>query len=222
VPKAADRTRLGAFLRSSAFVPVLQRRVAILAATSAVGLVLVLTAQAASAGSTSASDSRATLVSGANATTCSDVGFGSDTLVGSSSDSDASDANVSGTVSTNEGTTQPGVGEELDVTLLNSSSRIDAVVVKAGDGYNLYTNPSYLPPTLGPPQHYIGPLVGNGNGGNVPTISHWFVCYDPNGATGASAFPVLGVWAPAGLIAVFVAGAGSVFFYRRRRAANQS
>jgi hypothetical protein len=38
----------------------------------------------------------------------------------------------------------------------------------------VYSNPSVLPPNLQPDQHYISPL---NNGGNVPTISHWFVCY---------------------------------------------
>jgi hypothetical protein len=51
---------------------------------------------------------------------------------------------------------------------------IDAVVVKGGPAYNLYTNATFLPPTLPPPQHYISPLNG---GGNVPDLSHWFVCY---------------------------------------------
>jgi hypothetical protein len=68
----------------------------------------LLTAAAAAAGATAASatagdrpsDGRATFVTG-NATTCSDVGFASDTPLGSTGD--AHDANVSGTVTTNAG-----------------------------------------------------------------------------------------------------------------------
>ena len=62
----------------------------------------------------------------------------------------------------------------MNVTLVNPAAVIDAVVVKGGNGYNVYSNPSFVPPTLGPPQHYISPFNG---GGAVPAISHWFVCY---------------------------------------------
>src|SRR5436189_265862 len=78
----------------------------------------------------------------------------------------------------NSGTIHPGQGEELNVTVTNPDVVVDAVVVKGGNGYNVYPNPSapppILPPALPPPQHYIAPLNG---GGNVPALSHWFVCY---------------------------------------------
>jgi Domain of unknown function (DUF5979) len=52
---------------------------------------------------------------------------------------------------------------------------VDAVVVKGGNGYNIYPNPADLPPALAPAnQHYISPFNG---GTNVPAVSHWFVCY---------------------------------------------
>jgi hypothetical protein len=137
---------------------------------AAAGLIAL---SAPSAVADSASDSRATFFDG-NATTCADVGFGSDTqLPVSPDDSDHSDAHVSGTVTTNEGTIQPGVGQELNLTI-TGNVLIDAVVVKGGNGYNVYSNPTFLPPQLASPQHYISPL---NNGGNVPTISHWYVCY---------------------------------------------
>jgi hypothetical protein len=60
------------------------------------------------------------------------------------------------------------------VTITGANVVIDAVIVKGGNAYNQYTDPSVLPPTLVTPQHYISPFNG---GGNVPTISHWFVCY---------------------------------------------
>jgi hypothetical protein len=109
-----------------------------------------------------------------NVTTCTGAGFAGDIQVGSSSNGNASDANVSGVVKTNAGTTQPGVGQEVDITLLTGTVVVDAVVVKGGPAYNVYSNSAVLPPALSPDQHYISPL---NPGGNVPTISHWFVCY---------------------------------------------
>jgi hypothetical protein len=125
----------------------------------------------------SASDDRATFHEG-NATTCDAVDFPNDTLL-ISPDSPATgtttaDSNVSGTVNPNTGSIQPGTNNELDVTLLADNVVIDAIVVKGGSGYNVYSDSDVLPPALQPPQHYIAPL---NNGGNVPAISHWFVCY---------------------------------------------
>ena len=89
--------------------------------------------------------------------------------VGAPLNNSAADINVSGTVSPH-----PGGGEEVNVTILRPNVVIDAVVVKGGNGYNIYSNPAVLPPALAPPQRYISPLVGSGN---VPRISHWFICY---------------------------------------------
>ena len=119
------------------------------------------------------SDGRAVFHDG-NVVTCAGAGFPGTIQMGSPQNHDASDANVSGVVAPNSGTIQPGQGEEVNVTLVNLLVVVDAAVVKGGNGYNVYSNPSFLPPTLGPPQHYISPFNG---GGNVPTISHWFVCY---------------------------------------------
>ena len=117
------------------------------------------------------SDPRAQFVDG-NATTCAEVGFASDIQVGAGRS--ASDASVSGTVKTNAGLVQPGQGQELDIAILGAGVQIDAVVVKGGPAHNVYSNTSFLPPTLPPDQHYIAPLNG---GGNVPDVGHWFVCY---------------------------------------------
>jgi Domain of unknown function (DUF5979) len=123
----------------------------------------------------SASDpNRATFHDQANATTCSDVGLGDDTQVGAQGNGSASDSNVSGVVKTNAGPIHTGQGEELDVTILGTNVVIDAVVTKGGNGYNVYEDPDFLPPTLQPDQHYIAPF---NNGGQVPAMSHWFVCY---------------------------------------------
>jgi hypothetical protein len=146
-----------------------------IAVAAVVALTLVANPTAASADTPS--DSRASFFGG-NVTTCAAIGFGSSIQVGSSSNSNAADANVSGEVETNAGTVNPGQGQELDVTItpagVTAGVVIDAVMVKGGNGYNVYTDPAVLPPTLAPDQHYISPF---NNGGNIPTISHWFVCY---------------------------------------------
>jgi hypothetical protein len=121
------------------------------------------------------SDGRATFVSG-NVTTCAAVGFpaASEVQVGAPENKSASDANVAGTPTVNAGSTQPGVGEEVNVNLTGANIVIDAIVVKGGPAYNVYSNPAALPPTLAAPQHYISPL---NPGGRVPALSHWFICY---------------------------------------------
>ncbi len=122
----------------------------------------------------SPSDPRAQFVSG-NVVTCAGAGIvstpGVDIIqVGAPENNPASDPNVSGVV-----TPRAGGGEELSVTITGANVVVDAVIVKGGDGYNLYSNPSFLPPALAPAnQHYIAPLNG---GGNVPVLSHWFICY---------------------------------------------
>jgi hypothetical protein len=126
----------------------------------------------ARAAAQSSSDARARLVEG-NVTTCAGVGLPTDVQVGSSTNANASDTHVQGIVKTNAGTTHPGQGQELDVAT-GRGLVIDAVVVKGGPAYNVYTNPSVLPPAMQPDQHYIAPF---NRGGNVPIISHWFVCY---------------------------------------------
>jgi Domain of unknown function (DUF5979) len=131
----------------------------------------------ASAANASPSDPRAQFVSG-NVTTCAGAGFGSDIQIGPGTNVSASDANIAGTVRPNAGTVQPGQGQEVNIVItpvgVTAGVTIDAVIVKGGAAYNVYTNSTFLPPTLLPDQHYISPFNG---GGNVPDISHWFVCY---------------------------------------------
>jgi Domain of unknown function (DUF5979) len=140
-------------------------------AALAVGMSVALSGVASA---DSASDNRATFHDQANATTCSDVGLGDDTQVGAQGNGSASDSNVSGVVKTNAGPVHTGQGEELDVTILGTSVVIDAVVTKGGNGYNVYEDADFLPPTLQPDQHYIAPF---NDGGQIPAMSHWFVCY---------------------------------------------
>jgi LPXTG-motif cell wall-anchored protein len=119
------------------------------------------------------SDPRAAFVIG-NAMLCGDaeVGFPSSVRLGALNNG-TTDGNVTAVVTTNAGPVQTGTGQELNVTA-RAGVVIDAVVVKGGPSFNVYTNPSVLPPTLGSPQHYISPF---NVGGAVPDISHWFVCY---------------------------------------------
>jgi hypothetical protein len=124
---------------------------------AALTVVLMGTAVAGTAVADSPSDPRAEFHAG-NATTCSDVGFPGDTILFVNGANSGSDANVSGTVS--------GGGTTLNVTN-NGGVEIHAIVVKGGNGYNVYSTnvPNMIPPLTG--------------GGQIPAISHWFVCYGP-------------------------------------------
>jgi hypothetical protein len=144
------------------------RRVAIVVFLVVFALGMLLAVAAAQSPS---DPTRATFHLG-NVTTCAQIGFGgSNQLSGQGSESHL---DVSGIVQVNAGPVHPGQGEELNVPITGPNVVIDAVVVKGGPAYNLYTDPAFLPPTLPPNQHYISPLNG---GGNVPEISHWIVCY---------------------------------------------
>lgn len=120
------------------------------------------------------SDDRATFVPG-NVSTCADAGFPNTIQFGSPRNMSVTGPLLTGTVKTNAGPIQTGKGQELNVGINTPGTvEIVAIVVKGSDGYNLYSDPAVLPPQLNPDQHYISPL---NNGGNVPNISHWFVCY---------------------------------------------
>jgi len=119
-----------------------------------------------------ASDPRATFHDG-NVVLCSGVGFPDSDQVGAFRNNSASDGNVTRTPAPNTGPIHTGQGEEVNVTINNPDVVIDAVVVKGGNGYNVYPDPAapppVLPPGLPPPQHYISPFTGIGN---VPALSH--------------------------------------------------
>jgi Domain of unknown function (DUF5979) len=109
------------------------------------------------------SDGRATF-HGGNATTCADAGFPGDVFLGSgdnpASGTTNADAFFSGTVSDHT-----GGGQQLNVSVVAPGGVIDAIVVKGGDAYNQYDSIV---------SDMIAPLNG---GGQVPAISHWFLCY---------------------------------------------
>lgn len=115
-----------------------------------------------------AGDARATCVEG-NATTCTG-GQNPANLPSSftlfsnppNTNGNNADANISGATS--------GGGTLLNLTILNPNVQIVGIVVKGGNDYNLYTSNV---------SNMHAPLVGGP--GNIPVISHWFVCYNLGG-----------------------------------------
>jgi hypothetical protein len=122
------------------------------------------------AGAASPSDDRADFHTG-NVVNCAQIGLPDDTLAFANGTDSIDDGNVSGVVvnGTTVNVDDPSVGVV-----------IDAVVVKGGPAYNVYSTNSgtpagnHVPPAEDTPTEYISPLNG---GGNVPTVSHWFICY---------------------------------------------
>jgi LPXTG-motif cell wall-anchored protein len=129
-----------------------QQRVGIAAAVFGAAMVM----SALVAGNAGAVASNPVEVPG-NATTCEGVGFPSSLqLDGSITSGTGGNSLISYTVTDNKYVT---------LTSVDPSVTIQVVVVKGGDNYNKYS------PYLTPMQ---SPLNG---GGNVPNLSHWFVCY---------------------------------------------
>jgi hypothetical protein len=109
-------------------------------------------------------DERATSYSG-NVTTCGQIGLGDATQLGDDG---------SGALS-QDGFVVGSDGQNLDVTAVPADKQILALVVKGGDGFNLYGAGVF---TSLPASGLHAPLVGNPPK-NIPTISHWFLCYGP-------------------------------------------
>jgi hypothetical protein len=147
-------------------------RARVVGSVSAIALVAGLTValSAGSAGAASPSDPRADFHSG-NVVTCAQIGFPDSTLAFAKGTASIDDGNVSGEV---VGGTTVNVDDPL------AGVTIQAVVVKGGPAYNVYSTSSgdddgnHVPPAEETPTEYISPLNG---GGNVPTVSHWFICY---------------------------------------------
>jgi hypothetical protein len=115
-------------------------------------------------------DPRAELHDNANVTTCAQVGFPNDAIVGSNGSPQASgtvtaspDGLISVTISDHV-----GGGQEINITL-TPPALIHATIVKGGNAYNQY--PGTVLNAL------IAPFVGKDQ---IPAISHWFICYDPS------------------------------------------
>jgi len=154
-----------------------------LIATGAIALAsgAALLASTGVAGAASPSDpNRADFHSG-NVVNCSQAGFPDSTTAFASGTSGISQDGITGTTT---GGTTANITTPLPAGIV-----IQAVVMKGGPAYNVYTDSSgdglhnYTPlgvvvgvndDGLASPQNYISPLNG---GGNIPTISHWFICY---------------------------------------------
>ena len=138
-----------------------RRLVARCLAGSLLGVALATVGFVGTAAADQASDPRAEFVDEANATTCAQVGDSSPSILSGSGNNDASNADVSGTVTNN------GTRDVLNVTVLNPAIQVNAVVVKGGNGYNLYHG------------NFPDMITPNTNGGPPAGFSHWFVCYGP-------------------------------------------
>ena len=115
-----------------------------------------LTLSSLVAGGASAIVANPVEVSG-NVTTCAQVGYpGSTKLDGSITSGSGGNSLISYTVTDNKYVT---------LTSVDPSVTIQVVVVKGGDNYHLYN-----PPVV----DMRSPLNG---GGNVPDLSHWYLCY---------------------------------------------
>lgn len=146
--------------------------VGVVAVVSAATMALV----APSAFGSDPSDARADF-HGGNATNCG-TGKNGIGLTG------ASIAYANGTNPITTGPVQGSVTDGTKVNITNpGGATILAVVVKGGPAYNVYSANSgtppanYVPPGYAVfPQNYISPYNG---GQNIPTVSHWFICYTP-------------------------------------------
>jgi hypothetical protein len=137
-----------------------RRLVARLLATSLLGAALATTAFVGTAGADTASDPRAEFFDG-NVTNCAQVGDSSPEILFQNGNADASDGKVSGTITNN------GTRDVLNVTVLDPAFQVNAVVVKGGNGYNVYRG------------NFPDMITPNTNGGPPAGFSHWFVCYGP-------------------------------------------
>ena len=156
-------------------IPRLRRRTGRLAIAFLAMASLVLATSVAQAANESASDPVHADFHTGNVVSCSQIG-----LPGSTTSFANGSASISGAV-TGSVQAHPGGGQEANITGVAAGVVIDAVVIKAGAAYNVYEP---LPPQSGTeaashvfpdyPGPYIAPLNG---GGNIPNISHWFVCY---------------------------------------------
>lgn len=61
----------------------------------------------------------------------------------------------------------------VDILSVSSGATVTGIVVKGGPNYNVYVPGENGLPADPPWTDLRSPLVGNGN---IPTISHWFVC----------------------------------------------
>jgi hypothetical protein len=145
-----------------------RHRFAIGSALAALTLLVGVFATTFASAAPSPDDPRAEFHAG-NVTTCEQVGFAGDQILGSGGNPQPSgtvtqtpDGSIVVTISDHT-----GGGQELNIVFDPSSGLvIDTIIVKAGSNYNQY------PGTV--LDHLIAPFVGNNE---IPNISHWFLCF---------------------------------------------
>lgn len=133
-------------------------RAALLALPLAVGL--SLGAATAAHATEPQEDPRATAYDDQdNATTCADIGL--------SDDEDVTDR------ITYERGEIDDEQQYLDITAVDEGVTVTGIVVKGGDGYNVYVPGELGLPDAPPWTDLRAPL---NNGGAIPALSHWYVC----------------------------------------------
>lgn len=127
--------------------------------------------------STGPSDDRATFTP-EKIQSCAQAGFEDEQLYGQKDP--ATDGFVSVTVERLPDGVLAVSTVEITPEGVTAGAIIDAVIIKASEGSNIYEDPAVLPPVLPPPQNYIGPTIVES--GNVADVSHYLVCYhfDPD------------------------------------------
>lgn len=128
-------------------------------------VVLGMTVWAAAEEPPPSGDTRAISHAG-NASDCAGAGLAGEALA-EWSDEGKDTANV-----TFEGG-EPERDQYLTILDVADGFTVSGIVIKGGDGYNVYVPGARGLPSDPPWRDLNAPLVGNGN---VPQISHWFVC----------------------------------------------
>ncbi|MBA0127887.1 hypothetical protein H0B56_20265 [Haloechinothrix sp. YIM 98757] len=142
------------------------------ATTTAAALSAAMMLGASAAHATSDEDARAD-IGGGNAKTCADVGLGGELIaVHDGEDDDLSN------VEYDDGETDD---QYLTITSVAASvSDVTGIVVKGGDGYNVYEPGERELSGTAPWEDLRAPL---NKGGKIPEISHWFVCGELDDST---------------------------------------
>src|SRR3984957_18736570 len=155
------------------------------AVSAAVIAVLALATVGLSGLTANASPSNPTYVSG-NVNSCGTGTFGLGfTGTGQNSyDGNATggDGNIAVTVN-GSAPNQHSISVNITSTGLANGVQVEAVAVKAADGYFLYTPPLVPNAFTGP---FITPNTSSNTSDQQAGLSHFFVCYDTNGTTGST------------------------------------
>lgn len=151
-------------------------RAAVLAAPLAVGLALA--GATAAHATTTDNDPRATEhVYDDNAKTCQDAGLAGEWIAEVDGEGDPEDDTSNFVISPDDN--EGGKLEEdqyLSILGVEPGVTVTGIVVKGGNGYNVYV-PGQNELSEDPPWLKLhAPLTGGEDGRNIPEISHWYAC----------------------------------------------